>query len=235
MPAKNIVKIYVAGGYYHAYSRGVEKRIIFMDSQDYRVFLGYLKEALSPPLEPENLAKAISFKGRTFKGIPRQPKNFMAEIDLIAFCLMPNHFHLLLRQTNDRSMKSFLQAILTRYTMYFNKRHTRVGSLFQSRYKASFVDSEEYLLYLSRYIHRNPIQINKSIRNSYSSYKSYLKMQKLSWVKSDIVLSFFERRTIPTIQKINSYEAFVEQFEHDDIHLLGDQLALDAPREGSDL
>lgn len=87
MPARNIVKIYVENGIYHVYNRGVEKRDIYRDSQDYRVFLRILKEALSPPPEKKVIQIDVTLKGDTFKGIPRQPKVFLEDIDFIAIVL----------------------------------------------------------------------------------------------------------------------------------------------------
>ena len=97
MPARNVVKTYVAGGYYHIYNRGIEKRIIFQDEMDYKTFLKYLKEALSAPREPKELRK-IELQGGTLLINPRQVKSFENTINLIAYCLMPNHFHLLVKQ-----------------------------------------------------------------------------------------------------------------------------------------
>lgn len=228
MPSKNIVKIYAPQAYYHIYNRGVEKRVIFTDDQDYKVFLTYLKEALSQP--PDRLAKRIdvSFKGSTFKGIPRLPKNLYKRIELIAFVLMPNHFHLLLHQLGERDIKKFMQSVATRYSIYFNKRHDRVGRLFQGIYKASLVDSEGYLLYLSRYIHRNPLEIGKNLTDAYSSYTAYLGKRTLGWLNPTIVMSYFKQQNLPDSRKITTYRSFVEDLEHDDVATLG-SMALDAP------
>ncbi len=223
MPAKNTVKVYVADSYYHIYNRGVEKRTIFLDEQDYRVFLTYLKEALSPPPDPEAKHIDVTFKGSTFKGVPKLPKNFHQKIDLLTFALMPNHFHLLVHQANHKDIKSFMQSIVTRYSGYFNKRYKRVGALFQGIYKAVLVESDEYLLHLSRYIHRNPLEAGKRLTEAHSSYPAYLGMQKISWLKPDIILSFFEEKTLPLVitKKISTYKAFVEDIEIDTASTLG--------------
>ncbi len=210
MPAKNTIKTYVKDGYYHVYNRGVEKRIIYQDEQDYKVFLRYLKEALEPP--PNRKTKTISFtlKGESFKGIPKQSKNFYKSIELVAFCLMPNHFHLLLKQLDTRSIEIFTRSLMTRFAMYFNKRYHRVGSLFQGPYKAANVENDAYLLHLSRYIHRNPLGINRPLLPSYSSYAAYLGKQSIPWLKPQIVLSFFNQKSLPILKKTNSYTKFVE-------------------------
>lgn len=210
MPAKNTIKTYIKDGYYHVYNRGVEKRTIFQDEQDYKVFLRYLKEALEPPQNPKIRAVSFTLKGESFKGIPKQSKNFYKSIELIAFCLMPNHFHLLLKQLDTRSIEIFTRSLMTRFAMYFNKRYRRVGSLFQGPYKAANVENDEYLLHLSRYIHRNPLSVNRPLLPSYSSYAAYLDKQNIPWLKPQIVLSFFHQKSLPILKKINSYKKFVE-------------------------
>lgn len=222
MPSKNVVKTYVSDGFYHAYNRGVEKRTIFNDTQDYKVFLGYLKDSLSEPSKRQRLRKAFTLKGETFKGVSRQPKNFLKEIELIAYCLISNHFHLLLKQNKKKSMAQFLQSISTRYSMYFNKKYDRVGSLFQGPYKAILITKDPYLLHLSRYIHINPLENTMDLTKAYSSYADYLGLRKTLWVKPDIVLSFFSKATLPEFKKGNSYKDFVEKYQRDSRKILGE-------------
>jgi len=211
MPQKNSIKNYLADGYYHIYNRGVEKRKIFLDAQDYKVFLKYLKEYLSPTEKPENLKTIFTLQGASFKGIPRQRKNYLTQINLHAFCLMPNHFHLLLKQSMDNSMEKFMRSMCTRYSMYFNKKYQRVGKLFQGHYKAVLISEENYLLHLSRYIHLNPSEHTKNLTEAYSSYADYLKRRKTDWLNSKFLLSFFENATAPDFKKFNSYQKFVEE------------------------
>lgn len=226
MPAKNTVKIYAPDAHYHVYNRGVEKRKIFMDEQDYRVFLSYLKEALSPPPDAKTRLIDVTFKGSTFKGVPKPTKNFYGSVKLIAFVLMPNHFHLLVHQKNHRDLKGFMQSLATRYSIYFNKRHKRVGTLFQGIYKAAMIDADEYLLHLSRYIHRNPLETGKNLHEAYSSYAAYLGKQQLPWLKPDVVISFFSQKPLPILKKVNTYRSFVEEYEYDEASTFGD-LTLD--------
>lgn len=221
MPKKNIVKTYVADSYYHVYNRGVDKRKIFEDSQDVKVFLNYLKTYLSPPLDPTKFKKSFTLQGSTFKGIPRQPKNFHKEIDLLAYCLIPNHFHLLLKQNSNSSMERFLRSLSTRYSMYFNKKHQRVGPLFQGSYKAVMITEEPYLLHLSRYIHLNPREYSSDLKKAYSSYADYLGLRKTSWVKPDFILSFFNNSTLPELEKVNKYDKFVEKYNKSNNEKLG--------------
>ncbi|MBI2103841.1 transposase [Candidatus Woesebacteria bacterium] len=230
MPSKNSLKIDIENGYYHIYNRGVEKRIIFQDTQDYKVFLKYLKESLSPLPDPKNLEKNFTLQGTSFKGVPRQPKNFYRKIELHSFCLMPNHFHLLIKQIEKGSMQGLMRSLLTRYSTYFNKKYKRVGPLFQGRYKAVLVNNEEYLLHLTRYIHLNPTEYTKNIVSWYSSYADYLSLRKTKWVKPKFVLAFFNNQTIPEIKKYNSYKNFVEKYEQDSKKILG-ELTLELEKE----
>ena len=226
MPKKNSLKVYVEGGYYHIYNRGVEKRKIFEDNRDHKVFLNNLKESLSPPPKPEDVKITFTLQGLPFKGVPRLPKNFYKEIDLLAYCLMPNHFHLLIKQTNSGSMQSFMSSICTRYSMYFNKKYSRIGRLFQGPYKAVLVTEEPYLLHLSRYIHLNPSEYKDNLTLAYSSYADYLGKRNTVWVKPDMVLSFFNQTTIPELEKFNSYKDFVEKYKKDISKIFG-ELTLD--------
>lgn len=226
MPRKNSIKIYVKDGHYHIYNRGVEKRKIFQDEQDYKVFLNYLKEYLSPPPDPTKLKKTFTLQGSTFKGMPRQPKNYSTEIELLAFCLMPNHFHLLVKQSSSDAIKRFLKSVSTRYSMYFNKKYDRVGGLFQGIYKGILVNEESYLLHLSRYIHLNPSEYTKDLESAYSSYSHYLGKTKSDWVKPDMILSYFDQATKDFLKGSNTYKKFVENYKKDSAEILG-KLTLD--------
>lgn len=212
MPSRNSLKVYIENGFYHVYNRGVEKRTIFEDEQDYRVFLKYLKEILSPP-DPSAMITIFTLRGQSYKAVKTPLKNFSKEINLCAYCLMPNHFHFLIKQTKRTSLEGFMRALMTRYSMYFNKRYDRVGSLFQGRYKAVLIENEMYLLHLTRYIHLNPSEYTKDLVSAYSSYANYLKLWHTPWVKSSFVLSFFNQQTLPDFKKLLTYKKFVESYE----------------------
>ena len=129
MPGRNVVKNYVAGGVYHAYNRGVEKRTIFVDEEDFRVFHYYLGSYLLPPVVREgwDMPRGIALTHGTY--------DLHRRIKLLAFCLMPNHFHLLLRQQDELAMREFMKRLANAYVGYFNKKYKRVGSLFQGTYR----------------------------------------------------------------------------------------------------
>lgn len=213
MPAKNSIKIYVEDSYYHLYNRGVEKRIIFLDEQDYGVFLGYLKEYLSPKDE-KNLLDHLSNPNISYRQKDKILKalrlnNFAEEITLIAYCLMSNHFHFFIKQKSAQSINKFMRSLCTRYTMYFNAKYNRVGSLFQNVYKAVLVSHENQFLHLSRYIHKQALALQGvSLQTQPCSYEEYLGKRKTEWVKPDEVLAYFSK-TNPR----NSYQAFVAEQE----------------------
>jgi putative transposase len=224
MPARNIVKTYIENGIYHVYNRGVEKREIFCDDQDYRVFLRILKDTLSPPVDKNLIQIDITLKGATFKGVPRQPKTFHKDIDCIAYCLMPNHFHVLLQQKKEKIMHEFLRSLSIRYSMYFNKKYHRVGPLFQSAYRAVLITDEPYLLHVSRYIHINPKELFSDISAAYSSYAEFLGSRQTYWVKPEIVLSIFGNISYVKNKQYQGYKNFVEAYIENDLEFLGAEM-----------
>lgn len=209
MPAKNSSKIYVEGGYYHIYNRGVEKREIFLNTQDYSVFLDYLNEYLSP--KDENILYKKANDPRT-SALERARlirkinlKNFNSEISLLAYCLMPNHFHLFLKQTTANGIDRLMSSLCTRYTMYFNRAHNRVGALYQGVYKAVLMTDEAQYLHITRYIHKQALARSLDQgRNFPSSYPEYLGLRKTDWVHPGEVLSLFSSSDTAL-----SYEKFV--------------------------
>lgn len=225
MPAKNSVKIYLPDSYYHLYNRGVEKGLIYRDEQDYSVFLSYLKTYLLPQREKQLLERlsnpVLGYKEREQILRELRLKNFFNEIKLLSYCLMPNHFHFLVKQVSANSIDEFINSLGIRYVMYFNKKYKRIGPMFQDVYKAVSIESEEQLLYLTSYIHRNgynpklasKVDGFRAFRAWFvqpSSYPEYLGQRKTEWVHPEEILSFFSK-TNPKL----SYRSFVEQ--NDDI------------------
>jgi len=219
MPGKNCLKTYQENGYYHIYSRGVNKNPIFVDEVDYRFFLYLLKLYL---MNPQNTTKLIKQESKKFMRIP---KNYYQKLIIICYCLMPNHIHLLVKQTEKMIMAEFMKAMMTKYVMYFNRKYKRTGHLFESRYKAAIIDSDPYLLHLTRYIHLNPQDLNsEEVKFSktwssfkdypYSSYQWYLKKVKTEWFDSSCILIFFKNKSkilfLP--KSIFSYQSFVENY-----------------------
>ncbi len=215
--SRHSIKTNVIDGYYHVYNRGVGKRRIFKDKQDYLVFTNYLKEYLSPPFDPSTITVDVHFKDTVFKGVPRQPKNYYKKVELLVYCLMPNHFHLLLKQLSDNSMKEFLHSLCLRYSMYFNKKYRRVGPLFQGRFRGIQVLDDSYLLHLSRYIHLNPSDNFKRLENAYSSYAEYLNKRNTKWIHTQDVIKHFNKKVLPEYRKFNNYEKFVTGYNNNEL------------------
>lgn len=212
MAAKNSRKTYLENGYYHIYNRGVEKRIIFQDQQDYAVFLSYLKEYLLPKNE-KKLSERLSDpqlspreKDKTLKAL--RMNNFAGEITLLAYCLMPNHFHFFVKQKSIGGIDSFMNSLALRYTMYFNRKYKRVGPLYQGVYKAVLITSEPQFLHLSRYIHKQALKLQDLVLQEKQpcSYLEYLGQRRTEWIHPEEVLSNFDQKN-PNL----SYENFVKQ------------------------
>ncbi|MBC7581848.1 transposase [Aeromicrobium sp.] len=175
MPRKNATKQDVADTYQHVYARGHSKHRVFIDEQDYITFLNLFERYLSPQ------------EAKDPYGIPYP--NFFNKVELLAYVLMPNHFHLLIYQHQPGMMSKFMQSVLTSYSHYFNKKYRRSGSLFESRYKASMISDPAYLEHISRYIHLNP----KAWREyEYSSLTYYLQRDEVAWIRPKRIISLFK-------------------------------------------
>ena len=224
MPAKNALKNYAEDGFYHVYNRGVNKRRIFTDKQDYSVFLSYLKTYLSF-LDKKKLDAVLADNETTGQEKERIRKllglnNFFGRIELLAYCLMPNHFHFILKKADKMAMEFMMRSLMTRYTMYLNRKLKRVGSLFQGVYKAVLITTDEQLLYLSRYIHRNCLSPSRTLPGGESlkellmvqpsSYLNYLGEIKQEWVKPEFILQNFSE------SGFDSYESFISDEDADE-------------------
>src|SRR3989344_6673425 len=195
MPSKGIYKIYQEDSFYHIYNRGNNKQDIFVDEKDYEKF--------------------ITVMWLLINEINDKYKGHNPQLTIHAYCLMPNHFHLLIKQTEKNAITMFMKRFMVRYTMYFNKKHQRLGSLFQSRFKANLVDTEEYLLYLTKYIHQNPRKFwSKNLSDyPYSSYPVYLNLRSDPFLITNEILDFFQSSKKLSLKKHESSRSFVEEIE----------------------
>jgi len=160
--------VFANGQFYHVFNRGVEKRRTFIDKRDYSRFVDSLNY-----YRARDQHIRFSFRGRMDAENELGP--LFAEV--VSYCLMPNHFHLLLKQVTDNGITTFLSKLSNSYTKYFNTRYKRVGPLFQGSFKAVRIESDEQLVHVCRYIHLNPLidYLVKNIRDyAYSSYLEYL-------------------------------------------------------------
>ncbi len=200
MPCKNVVKAYAPDSYYHIYNRGVEKRQIFLDKQDYIVFMNLLKRYLSKEAAKDSYGR----DGVTFYG----------DIELLAYCLMPNHFHMLIYMNEDtKAISELLRRISTCYATYFNKKYERVGSLFQGTFKASRVSSDSYIQHISRYIHLNPAEY---LTWEYSSWPYYTKKWESEWIRPNRILDIFEGDSYTDfVADYKSYKNSLEELKYE--------------------
>jgi len=150
--ARNI--ILTPGEFYHIYNRGVDKRMVFLDDMDHDRFTALLYLCNSTEIihvsdyQKSNLHDRLS--------IPQKGEKL---VSIGAYCLMPNHFHILLREEVEGGTSLFMQKVSTAYTMYFNKKYERTGALFEGRFKAQYVGNDDHLKYLFAYIHLNPVKL----------------------------------------------------------------------------
>ncbi|MBI5045565.1 MAG: transposase [Candidatus Niyogibacteria bacterium] len=142
--------------WYHVYNRGVEKRRIFLDNEDYARFLFHLYECNNFVTLPDT-----AFKKR-IKEVNFSSDNRDRLVDVAAFTLMPNHFHILVRSIKDGSISDFMQRISVAYTKGFNKKYQRVGALFQGPYKVKLADKGAHLQHVLVYILTNALNLYKS-------------------------------------------------------------------------
>jgi len=176
--------------YYHIFNRGNDKRNIFRQSRDYSRF----QETIYYYQFPGPKQKLSDFSRQKLHLFT--PPQDAKLIEVISYCLMPNHFHLLIRQQKDGGIAHFMSKLSNSYTKYFNTKYQRVGALFQGSFKSVLVKNDEQLMHLSRYIHLNPVVANLTkVPEAYpwSSYHEYLNEQSsLSSTKE--VLALFSSR-----------------------------------------
>lgn len=174
------------GGVFHVYNRGVAKQDLFHDSQDYQHFLDTLSYYLeSAPvlrfsrITPEDRTKLFSMPAE--KPLVR----------ILAYCLMPNHFHLMLREEVEGGVTTFMRRAMNSYTRAYNTRYKRVGTVFQGTFSAVAVNTHQHYLHLSRYIHLNPYVarlIDSPPDYVWSSYPQYLRGNTSRLVQSEDIL-----------------------------------------------
>lgn len=143
---------FVEGEFYHVYNRGTDKRLLFNDEADRQRFLKLLY--ISNSVQPINVRNILRKNS--------EPYTFDRGDILVsigAYCLMPNHFHLLLTPRIEEGISLFMKKLGTGYSMYFNKKYNRTGTLFEGPFKAKWADDDTYLKYLYAYIHLNPLKL----------------------------------------------------------------------------
>lgn len=172
------------GVYYHIYNRGNKKQPIFLQNRDYERFL----------------EKVLEYKKKY-------------HVKILAYSLMPNHFHFLIQQSTEGALTKFFGDLSNSHSKYFNIKYETVGPLFQGRFKAKKVEKDEYLVHLSRYIHLNPVDlfsyvgkevVNQLLFYRWSSLSAYLTGNSNEIVEVETILGYFSRKN-----PVADYKSFV--------------------------
>ncbi|OGI45922.1 hypothetical protein A2121_00775 [Candidatus Nomurabacteria bacterium GWB1_40_6] len=180
---------FASGEFYHLYNRGTEKRVIFLDKADYDYFLFLMYIC--------NTTKSIKLRD--------VGENFDREetiVDIGAYCLMPNHFHILVHEKKEGGISKYMLKLMTGYSMYFNKKYKRIGKLYEGVFKSTYANADVYLKYLYSYIHLNPAKLidknwkenkNKNITN----LLNYVFAYKCSSLKEYTISKFIIVNPVP--------------------------------------
>lgn len=176
MPSRNTIKLDVPNSFYHVYARGHSRQEVYKDDVDYRVFLNLFKRYLSEEEMSDQYGKPY--------------RHLRNRIELLCYCLMPTHFHLLIYQVEQGSMEQLMRGVMTAYSRYSNTKYGTSGALFESRYKASRISNDQYLLHISRYIHLNP---PKWEEYPYSSLQ-FMSSHHPDWVQPARIEDLFSSR-----------------------------------------
>lgn len=200
MPSRNTVRTDLPDSYYHVYARGANRQPIFLDQLDFDFFVSLFARYLS--------------KKQTISRFGEPYPNFRGQVTLLAYCLMGNHFHLMVHQADQGSLAGLMKSIMTSYSRHFNNRYKRTGSLFENRYKASLITSDEYLQHISRYIHLNPRSWK---RYPNSSIRYYRDGAEPDWINTTPVLTQFDDREeyLSFVTEYKSRRDELEEIKHE--------------------
>ena len=196
--------LFTLGEYYHIYNRGNSKQKIFLDKEDYNHFIQLLFLC--------NTNENINFRDIfiTFDNI-YDFKRGNTLVDIGAYCLMPNHFHLLIYEKSNSNISLYMKKLLTAYVMYFNKKYERTGSLFEGKFKSQHSDSDGYLKYLFSYINLNPIKLiqrdwkKTGVKNKIQTYNFSINYKYSSF-------NFLRSKNEIEVHKIINIKHFPEYF-----------------------
>lgn len=202
MPYRNIT--FVNGNYYHIFNRGVAKQVIFKEDKNYLRFLDTLNYYRYSGIKPKFSHR---YRMKSFQLNTKKPL-----VEITAYCLMPNHFHLLVKQIENGGIEELITKLCDSYSMYFNIKNKRVGHLFQDTFKAVLVETDEQLLHLSRYIHLNPYVANlveNPTSYPWSSCQEYFENRK-GICQKEIILNDFNKLSYPNF--VTDHKDYAKQF-----------------------
>ena len=183
-------KNFLLGNVLHIYNRGNNKEKIFFDDQDYKAFLFRLGLCLGFTEEELNKEKLIAMPYSRIRITKINKNNFK----LYAFCLMPNHFHLLIEQIDNISISKLISKLCTSYAKYINKKHKRVGHIFQDQFKSVLIENNPQLMWTLTYIHMNPVKdylVKHPEEYKWSSYNDFAFNRNLVIVNKELLTKTF--------------------------------------------
>ena len=189
------------GEHYHIFNRAVNKQVIFHDTNDYFRFLFLILYFQSPSIFQQLGRKVKEFvQSRALDMIEENEIIKKRRLELVAFCIMPNHFHLIVKELEEGGITAYMQRVLTAYSKYYNTKYKKSGHVFQGPYQVVHIADDRQLLHLSAYIHRNPREIVKWFRREdqyqWSSYQDFIGENRWgNLIMFDIVVGQFKNKT----------------------------------------
>ncbi len=207
---------------YHVFNRGIAQQSIFLTKQDYQralqvlVFYSYV----GVKIRFSYFKRLSDLQKNDFMDNLR--KNGQKQIELLAFCLMPNHIHFLIKEVRARGISTFMSNFQNSYAKYFNVRTARDGSLFKTMFKAKLIKSGDQLIHVVRYIHLNPttafiLSDIKQLENyPWSSFPTYIGKHNLDIINKDLVLKYFTstQEFIKFTEDQIGYQRQLDQLKH---------------------
>ena len=199
----------VEGEFYHVYNRGVDRRIIFPHKRDFDRFL----ESMKIFNTKENIGNLTRHDNKKVKE---------RLVDFIAYCINQNHFHFIITPLIKNGIEKFMHKLCMGHSKYFNAKYQRSGTLFQGKFKAVRIETEEQLLHVSRYIHLNPCTayVIKNIGDlenySFSSYPEYLGKTSLQFCNKEMIFNYFKSKRLYQDFVFNQadYQRRLEEIKH---------------------
>ncbi|MBI2596013.1 transposase [Candidatus Daviesbacteria bacterium] len=203
--ASNRKIVFTNGVIYHVFNRGVERRTIFTNRREFiraQQLIKFYRHKETPIRYSQVMQQPEDIREVILDNLYKSEKL----IDILSYCLMPNHFHFLLKQKTDNGIPTFVSNFTNAYAKYFNTKNQRVGPLVQGAFKAVMIESEEQLMHVSRYIHLNPvasniIKIGQLNDYEWSSYPEYIDLSNENISEKKLILELFK--------SVKDYQEFV--------------------------
>jgi putative transposase len=219
MPVKFKLKEYCEGGVYHIYNRGIDGREVFVTGEDYEMWINLMQRYLGEWQEKQD----PRFKGeRPYILRHKKEMNLSGQVRVLAYCLMPDHFHLVIRQEVKNGITQLMRRLMTNYVMYFNRKYKRSGMLFENVYRAVLLPDDDLAVWMTKYVHTNPavktvkrfglVETSNAFSPEYylySSYQNFLGERHNDWVDSEWVGERLKKLAMKFGQEVG-YREFVE-------------------------